>query len=173
MANRITVKVDNSRALAKIRAMLDAGADMRPVFATVGRTVSSRIKLCFKLGIDPWGSPWAALKFRQGQPLRDKGILQSSITYNTDQSGVTIGTNQMPRAAVHQFGAVIKPKNAKRLAFPGPGGKIIFAKKVTIPARPFLPIRKGSDVIALPQQWSMAVKQSLRRYFVDAAKKDG
>lgn len=40
-------------------------------------------------------------------------------------------------ARVHQFGAVITPKNAKRLSFEL-GGKRVFAKRVTIPARPYL-----------------------------------
>jgi phage gpG-like protein len=171
LADRIQVKVDSRRAIEKIKAMQDAAADMQPVFATVGRVIKARIQLCFKLGIDPWGSPWAALKIRKGQPLRDTGLLQRSITYKTDQTGVTIGTNQTPRAAVHQFGAVIKPKNAKQLVFPGPGGRLIFAKKVTIPARPFMPLTKGSNVVALPPQWSAAVTNALKQYFRGAAKK--
>lgn len=172
MSTKLRIRADASGAVAKIKALQDAGSGLRPVFNTVGRAIQARIQLCFKLGIDPWGSPWAALKIRKGgQPLRDKGILQRSVNYKSDQTGVTIGTNQMPRAAVHQFGAVIKPKNAKRLAFPGPGGKMIFAKKVTIPARPFLPLRKGASVVALPPQWSVAVTSALHRYFVAAANK--
>jgi phage gpG-like protein len=171
LANKIKVQVDGGGARNKINSLLASAGDMRPVFATVGRVIKARIQLCFKLGIDPWGSPWAALKIRKGQPLRDTGLLQRSITYKPDQTGVTIGTNQMPRAAVHQFGAVIKPKNAKQLVFPGPGGRLIFAKKVTIPARPFMPLTKGSNVVALPPQWSAAVTSALKQYFRGAAKK--
>lgn len=40
-------------------------------------------------------------------------------------------------ARIHQFGGVIKPVNAKILAF-NIGAKKVFAKKVTIPARPYL-----------------------------------
>ncbi len=40
-------------------------------------------------------------------------------------------------AKVHQFGAVIVPKDAKALHFTL-GGKDVFAKKVAIPARPYL-----------------------------------
>lgn len=49
---------------------------------------------------------------------------------------ISIGTN-VPYAAIHQFGGVITPKNKKALMIPMAGG-VIFAKKVTIPARPFL-----------------------------------
>lgn len=42
-------------------------------------------------------------------------------------------------AHVHQFGATIVPKNAEFLVFDA-GGGTVFAKQVTIPARPFVGI---------------------------------
>lgn len=42
-------------------------------------------------------------------------------------------------AHVHQFGATIKPKDHPALVF-SIGGKTVFAKEVTIPARPFVGI---------------------------------
>jgi phage gpG-like protein len=48
-------------------------------------------------------------------------------------------------ARVHQFGAVIKPVNARFLAFTI-GGQKIFAKKVTIPARPYLGVSAQNAV---------------------------
>ncbi len=173
MATTITIKANASKALAKIKVLQNTAADMRPVFAAVGRTIKTRIDLCFKLGIDPWGSPWAALKIRKGgQPLKDRNRTGlSRIIVNPDSTGVTIGTAaQRKIAATHQFGATIKPNNAKLLAFPGPGGRMIFAKKVVVPARPFLPLRK-SNVVALPPAWSAAVTRALRTYFTNEAKK--
>jgi len=165
---KLKVTVNDAGARAKIKALADSTSNMQPVFATVGSIIRNRIRLCFKLGIDPWGSPWAALKIRKGQPLRDTGRLQASITSRPDSTGVTIGTNLQNNGvrypAVHQFGATIEPKTGKRLVFPGPGGKLIFAKKVTIPARPFLPLTKASTV-ALPPDWSAAVTRALRAYF--------
>jgi len=38
---------------------------------------------------------------------------------------------------VHQFGATIVPKDAKALCFML-GSRVVFAEKVTIPARPYL-----------------------------------
>lgn len=185
--NSITIKVDASKVIAKIKAMQDGTADMQPVFAAVGRAIKTKIDLCFKLGIDPWGSPWAALKVRKGgQPLRDRNRTGlSKIIMKADSTGVTIGTAaQRKIAATHQYGAVIKPKEfagpvqpgkgigaGARLVFPGPNGKMIFAKKVTIPARPFLPLRKG-DVVALPPSWSVSVTRALRTYFLNEAKKE-
>jgi phage gpG-like protein len=169
---KIKFEVNDAGARAKIKALQAATADMTPAFATVGSVIRNRINLCFKLGIDPWGSPWAALKIRKGQPLRDTRVLQESFSSKPDATGVTVGTNQMPRAAVHQFGATIKPKKVGgRLVFPGPNGALIFAKGVKIPARPFMPLKKGSDVVALPPDWSAAVTRALRAYFKKTAEK--
>jgi phage gpG-like protein len=49
---------------------------------------------------------------------------------------VVVGTNA-PYAGVHQRGATIRAKPGKRLAF-RIGRATIFARSVTIPARPFL-----------------------------------
>nr|WP_299152128.1 phage virion morphogenesis protein [uncultured Tateyamaria sp.] len=49
---------------------------------------------------------------------------------------MTVGS-PLSYAAIHHFGGVIKPKKAKALAFKA-GGDSVFAKQVTIPARPYM-----------------------------------
>lgn len=158
---KLLFKIDDSRAVEKLQLLQSAAANPQPVYATVGRVLVNRIRLCFKLGIDPWGRPWQALKMRKGKPLRKSGKL-GRITSRVDADGVTVGTNAK-YAPVHQFGATITPKNKPRLAFKGPGGKLIFAKKVVIPARPFMPLRKDSQV-ALPADWALLVLRSIKAY---------
>lgn len=157
----------------KLAALERAASDMRPALEVIGRTLITRIRLCFKLGIDPWGTPWAALKIRKGQPLVDTTRLRQSIKSQVSDTGLSIGTNLRSKSgarypAVHQFGAVIQAKPGKRLAFAGPNGTVILAKKVTIPARPFLPLRK--DGVALPEGWERDVENALRRHLINAAK---
>lgn len=53
-------------------------------------------------------------------------------------------------AHVHQYGAVITPKDAPRLAFML-GGKRVFAKSVTIPARPFVGV-SAEDAVEIREQ---------------------
>ncbi len=167
---KILIRISDAGVKAKLAALDNATKDMRPVYATIGRVLVNRIRLCFKLGIDPWGNPWQALKFRKGQPLRDTGRLNRSIVSKVDASGVTVGTNLI-YAPVHQFGATIVPKNKPRLVFPGPNGNLIFAKKVTIPARPFMPLRRGAQVVALPPDWSVLVVRAIRNYLSKAVEK--
>lgn len=125
-----------------INALLAKGLALgktRPLMASVARVVSTDTDLRFRTGTAPSGRKWKAPKYRQGQPLRDTGRLQRSITTEHGDEFAVIGTNLL-YAKVHQFGAVIKPVKAKLLRFPIGQGQFAFAKQVTIPARPFLGI---------------------------------
>jgi len=83
----------------------------------------------------PDGSTWKAN--RQGtSTLRDSGNLAASIDYQVGSSSVAIGS-ALVYSAIHHFGGDIKPKNADRLVFQV-GNQLVFATKVTIPARPYL-----------------------------------
>lgn len=160
----LTFKLVGGAATAKLKALEAAGKNMAPAYAVIGARIATQIRLCFKLGVDPWGNPWLALKLRKGQPLRDTRRLQASITSNPDQKGVTIGTNVL-YARTHQHGATIVPVKAKRLVFPGPNGKLIFAKKVVVPARPFFPLKGQAETVELPPTWAKSVVDALRVYF--------
>jgi phage gpG-like protein len=158
--------------------------DMTPLYATIGRSVLSKIQQGFKFGVDPWGNKWAPLKMRQGQPLMDtRQHLYKRIGYVADDQGVTIGTKFLATwkgktsdvAKVHQFGATIlpRPDNKSGLLRFGKGGSeagatpgsYVFARKSVIPARPFFPIRPGSSTVSLPPVWSKAVVDALKRYW--------
>jgi phage gpG-like protein len=209
VASSIKVDIDGSIGSAKLKAFDSAVGDMRPVFDIVGNKLLNRIRLCFKLGVDPWGSPWQAIKWRApsvkqatgkfggtwdkrkkdgsldytdkgrkqmqsnasgkpGQPLRDTGRLQRSISALADGNGVTIGTN-LVQARLQQFGGTIVPKRAKVLAFPGPDGELIFTKKVTIKARPYLPLRRGTPpAVDLPPSWSLLITQAIKEHIKSA-----
>lgn len=218
----LKIDVDGKVAEKRISAILASLDDLAPVYGVIGNALLNRVRLCFKLGIDPWGKPWSPIRWRAaavksapmkkdkqvvgysqardkdgrlvltakgkaqqkanaaaragtgsaGQPLRDTGRLERSITQRADGNGVTIGTN-LRQARIHQFGGVIKAKPGKRLVFPGPDGELIFAKRVTIPARPYLPLkRNGAEtVVALPPAWSAIATSALKRYLSNAAEK--
>ncbi len=83
----------------------------------------------------PDGQAWAPN--RQGtSTLYDSGNLSASIDYAVSGSSVAIGSGLI-YALIHQKGGEIKPKNADRLAFMV-GNQLVFAMKVTIPARAYL-----------------------------------
>jgi phage virion morphogenesis protein len=162
--SKITIQVDDSQVEAALNEIEKAAGNMLPVFQVIGRKVTAKINIGFRSGRGPTGSVWAPLRFRNGQPLRDTGRLNRSITANATQQYVDIGTN-VQYGPVHQFGATIKPKKAKRLVFANKArGGLVFAKQVTIPARPFLPLNAAGQV-DLPPQWGADVLSALRTHF--------
>ena len=117
----------------------------------------------FRSSTDPYGRPWAPLTSRIGQPLRDTGThLQGSLSPKSSQTGFVISTS-FKGAAVHQYGATIRAKPGKVLAFQvrGPNyasamraarrsgrpqsvavlkrNTMRFLKSVTIPSRQYMP----------------------------------
>lgn len=64
------------------------------------------------------------------------GTLRRSIITDVDSDRAKIGTN-LPYARIQEFGGTIRPKKKKTLAFKI-NGKWVFAKKVTLPKRPYL-----------------------------------
>lgn len=153
------IQFDQSRTVQNVFERLQRlGVDLHPFMRTLGRKLRTRVQLAFRSGRDPYGTPWRPLKFRPGQPLRDRGQL-AKMDFTADSNSVTIGTN-VKTAVVHQFGAVVeagKPphvgldgkmtKGSPVLVFPV-GGRLVYARRVVIPARPFLP----AD--GMPDEWA-------------------
>lgn len=85
--------------------------------------------------------------FRRVKILQDTGTLRQSFTPETGPGNsfkhVEIGesfvrnSTNVKYARIQNFGGTIVPVNAKALMFRTASGAMVFAKKVTIPARPF------------------------------------
>lgn len=152
---RITFKLDDKAfeaSVAKLGGVLRTG-----VVRAIGVALVEETNKRFDSGKDPFGNKWQALLPAYAMIKKGPGILraslqlQRSVTFATAGTQVTVGSNRI-YAAVHQFGAVIKAKNGKGLAFSlgsagpmGPrGGKskalyhLVRVQSVRIPARPYL-----------------------------------
>ena len=140
------------RALA-----LASGAPQRAL-APIGMAVVKGARRRIRNGQTPDGAPFAPLlpAYAAGKRgpriLRASGRLMGSISSRVGADQVEVGTN-LVYARVHQLGATITPKKAGRLVF-RLGGRLVKAKRVTIPARPYLGLdpedeRKILDVLEL------------------------
>lgn len=166
----IKYTVDKSKVLARFNELGTQSPLVMKALEGFARVLRTRIQLGFRQSKTPEGGTWAPLKIRKGgQPLRDTGRLYASIGVRRDGLGVVVGTNlKLPNnpnslGAVHQFGMTIHPKTKPFLVFPGPGGKgFIFARKVTIPARRFMPLDSAGKV-NLPPAWEKAALGSMAR----------
>lgn len=94
----------------------------------------------------PSGESWKPN--RGGTPtLYRSGTLARSIDFQASSDAAIVGSG-LVYAGIHQRGGTITPKKAKRLVF-RIGNKTIFARKVTVPARPYLGIsdENGEDIL--------------------------
>lgn len=116
-----------------------------PILRAIGTGLVASTQDRMDEGRAPDGSAWAPLNPAYAAGKRGPGILresamrgglQASITHLAGARDVRVGTNKI-YAAIHQFGGTIRPKGSGRLAF-RLGGRLVLARSVTIPARPFL-----------------------------------
>ena len=133
----VKIDIDNQAVTAAFNRLLQLGQNPGPVLQDIGGELHKNIQQGFEAGVSPYGQKWAPLKHRSGKPLLDNGHLQKSISYRVVGNTVEIGTNLL-YARLHQFGGVIRPKNKTRLFFML-GERKVFARQVTVPARPFMP----------------------------------
>lgn len=102
-----------------------AAESTREIPAATGRKLCvaavAGMRKTFATSTAPDGTPWAPLKFPRpnggSKPLMDTGLLAASGSATFDGDTLTLRANG-PGAAVHNFGATIRPVNAKFLAIP-------------------------------------------------------
>lgn len=112
--------------------------DQNTILNSIGQQIKDQIRERFTTKTAPDGSPWKK-NITGTSILVRSGNLAGVMKHVVSGDEVLVGPFGKPRlyAAIHQFGGTITPKSAKALRFQI-GNRLIHAKKVTIPARPFL-----------------------------------
>ena len=127
------------------------GWDRFELMDTIGRLVQLQTRRRIEVEKEgPDGTKWPE-NYQKSPTLYATGALHDSIDYQTGLGQITVGS-PLVHAAIHHFGGVIKAKVAKALAFKR-GNDTVFAKSVTMPARPYLGISADNaeeieDVVA-------------------------
>ncbi len=97
-------------------------------------------------------SAWAPKADGSPATLIQSGTLIRSIRITKlTGAAVAVGTDRV-YAAIQQFGGEIVPVNAKVLVWQKADGTKVFAKKVTVPPRPFFPITADGKLASFAQQ---------------------
>ena len=133
-----------ARGFAALRKL---GHEPHGMLRAIGSALVETTQQRFEHGRDPEGMPWKPWSRAYAAVTTSNGILRGrggagglmpSVTYKADAMSVRVGSAKI-YAGVHQFGATILPKKGKSLVF-HLGKRVVFAKRVTIPARPYLGI---------------------------------
>lgn len=170
------VRLDDGALKRMLTALEQAAGDTTPAMAAVGRSWHTRLQMAFKGGTDPHGAPWAPLKTRQGQPLRDTGTLNRSFTVRASNNRLVLGT-ATEYAPLHQFGftgQVEVPAHVRKIrqAFGRPIPETTVqvkahSRSTNVPARPFLPLH------GLPDSWTNSALRILANHLSKAIGRPG
>lgn len=147
----LSVTFQSGRVQKALTALQNSGRNPQGLLGSIATGLLRNTMDRFDAEVSPNGSAWAPLNawyltFKRGPGILRgaamNGGLQDSLTSEVQGSSVVIGSNK-PYAAVHQFGATIRPKNPSGMLVirSGEGGKgpvMGKARSVTIPARPYL-----------------------------------
>ncbi|WNJ89161.1 phage virion morphogenesis protein [Bosea sp. 685] len=152
----LNTRMDISEAQAGFARLGAVMADTRPVMRAIGTGLVTSTQDRFDAGHDPDGAAWKPLNpvYAAGKRgpgiLRERGMrggLQGSITYRAGSSEVQVGTNKI-YGAIQHFGGTILPKGGGRLVFKM-GNRVVHARSVTLPPRPYLGISSSDQVMIL------------------------
>ncbi|MQT14396.1 phage virion morphogenesis protein [Segnochrobactrum spirostomi] len=152
----ISVKILDAEAVAALRQIERLMGDTTPVTRAIGVGLVEVVHTHFETESDPQGKAWAPLEATYAANKRGAGILREagmrgglmgSITSRASASGVEVGSNKV-YAGVHQEGATITPVNGPFLVF-RLGDRVVHARSVTIPARPFIGVGPHEERVIL------------------------
>lgn len=141
----VSFHIDTQGLSAVIARLNKAGAlDKHELMEGLGRLGQQQTKKRIEIEkTTPQGAAWKPTIEGRGALFVTGKHLARSIDYLASETEARWGSGWIG-ARVHQFGAVIRPVNAKALTFML-GGKRVFAKRVTIPARAYVGLSKANE----------------------------
>lgn len=166
--------MSNARAFASAKAITDAlkqlgGPQKQVLQKLLGQAAVAQASLGIRRSQTPYGQPFAPLTSRTGIPLRRTGNnIQRSWTAGQETPTSFVFGNRFRWIAIHQYGAVIKPKRARYLRFKTEKWGTVRAKQVTIPRHQMVP---ESDTGGLGKRWLGAFKRTARGYLLSLFRK--
>jgi phage virion morphogenesis protein len=141
----ITISGDAAPIQSALDAILAVGTRPQAVLEAIGLELHDRTVKRMERGEDPNGIRWETYAplnplYKAGKTspdiLRENGDLFGSIHSEVEGHAILVGTDLI-YGAIHQFGGIIRPKEAQQLSFEM-GGELFHRSSVTIPARPYL-----------------------------------
>jgi len=142
---------------------VDQFNDLRPLMESVGTSLGYTTTRRLERGVAPDDVEWPAKWDGTPSYLSDTGQLKSSIGFRVAGNTLHIGS-PIKYARIHQKGGTIRPVTAPALAFEGADGRMVFAKKVKIPRRQWLPSKRTG----LPADEKRIIKATVKDFLKGA-----
>lgn len=140
----IVAQVSGLEAVARRIGRLGS-LDRARLLDGLGQLGETQTKKRFKTKQSPNGGAWIARRpaldggsDSSNELMVKSGHLRDSIHHVVEGSHAVRWGSGLVYAAIHQTGGTIVPKAKKALVWKGADGRLIFAQKVRIPARPYL-----------------------------------
>ncbi len=159
----ISLRYEGAKSLFKTLERIQSPDERKALLESIGAYGVSTTQQHFLDQETAEGIKWRPSRraiTKGGKTLTKSTRLVTSFVYQASAALVEWGTN-VKYAAIHQWGGEIRPKNSRYLAFMGDNGGMVFAKKVTIPARPFLGISKLEEngINKIAENWLEGIAQ--------------
>lgn len=137
------IKVDTMRPA--LERLLGLAKDTTPIMLSMGNAFKSITEGNFNSA----GASYRPVEWKpkyDGTPsiLQKTGLMVHAFNLEVTKDSATL-SNTTPYAAIQQFGGTIEAKG-KALRWVGADGNPVFAKSVTIPARPFYPVDENGNM---------------------------
>lgn len=150
---------DDQAFSGAVSRLMGLTSNFTPLLKRMGVGLVDTTQHRFEQERDPAGNRWAPLSPAYAASKKGAGILRGaamrgglmgSLTFQVSGGRqVAIGSNKI-YAAVHQFGAVIKPVHGQFLVF-RLGKRFVRVRQVKIPARPYLGFGEADRLVVLDQ----------------------
>lgn len=155
----VAVSMDWDDLHATLGRIAAVGLHPEGVLAAIGLPLEDSTRQRFDSGRDPDGVDWqsyaplnplyAAVEKQGPGILVERGKLRGSIRSVVVGSELLVGSDEV-YAPVHQFGAVIQPRNGRHLSFMM-GGHLWHVDSVLIEARPYLGLSEEDRVMIIEE----------------------
>jgi phage virion morphogenesis protein len=175
----VSITIDDAKVQEALKRLAAKVQNLRPALEKIGQEYEKRVRENFDKEADPEGNAWPKLspitmmlaigkkkgfskkgglnsfgrrRITSKKLLYASGALSTSIHHQTDSNSVIIGsTGNIKYAAIHQF-----------------GGKAGRGKKVTIPARPYLAMKEGTNGLKLAGRDKKMILDIIEEYLAKA-----
>lgn len=159
----------NPGALQRLRVRvrrLDSPAFRGQVNQVAAATTVAELTHGFIDQRDPYGKPWEKLTSRDGQALRNRGLMLASAHADARPGGSQLIVDQ-GHPKTHNYGATIMPRAARALRFMVRGAAV-FAQQVIIPKRQMVPDRVHGLGL-----WGAAIRRDINELVRLTLQKEG